>query len=179
MRKPNTKCKICDISIYKRPKELASGNVYCSKACYGRSCRKEFPCLVCGKLLLAGTHKKTCSKECSNKSRVGLKYKRKTENKRNFSERVFEEYGKICMVCGYINFVDAHHIIKQRLGGEHTVENGIPLCPNHHEEAEYGMISVEELRRLKGEFSTLVSQTDSKSVKGKTFEGSTPSLTAK
>jgi len=74
-RNPNTKCAICSKEIYRRPVEIKRGKVFCSVICAGIRCRKEKPCLVCGKLILAGLNKGTCSRACSNKYRTGVKYK--------------------------------------------------------------------------------------------------------
>ena len=76
-RNSNTKCLVCSISIYRRPAEIknSKGRAFCSQTCYGISCRKESPCVVCGTLILAGANKKTCSRICANKHRTGIKYK--------------------------------------------------------------------------------------------------------
>jgi len=52
---------------------------------------------------------------------------------------------KKCMVCGYDKFVDWHHIIPRKEGGTHDVRNTIMLCPNHHREADQGLISKKTL----------------------------------
>ena len=57
-RNPNTKCSICGKEIYRRPKEIESGQVFCSVKCAGIGCRKEKPCTVCKKLILSSLNKK-------------------------------------------------------------------------------------------------------------------------
>lgn len=76
-RNPNTNCIVCDKKVYKRPVEIErnKGRVFCSMACYGISCRKEIPCVICGTPLLAGANKKTCSRSCANKYRTVLNIK--------------------------------------------------------------------------------------------------------
>ena len=76
VRKPNTTCCVCDKLIYKRPSEIKAtkNKLFCSSACYGVSCRKEVSCIVCGKPILSGLNKKTCSRVCANKNRAGIYY---------------------------------------------------------------------------------------------------------
>lgn len=66
-------------------------------------------------------------------------------------------YGKKCQLpdCGYWLFVDVHHIrgkgFRDRSGRRHTnnrISECILLCPNHHREADNGLISVEDLEKL-------------------------------
>jgi hypothetical protein len=64
-RTPNTECSICNKKIYRRPTQLKqSSAVYCSKACYGKSCRKETGCKICNTPIAAKLNKLTCSEEC-------------------------------------------------------------------------------------------------------------------
>ena len=74
-RNPNTKCAVCKTPIYRRPINIKNSNVFCSMKCYGISCRKENPCVVCKKLILSSLNKKTCSRGCSNIQRAGIQYK--------------------------------------------------------------------------------------------------------
>lgn len=158
-RKPNTKCKTCQLEIYRRPCQIEKGNVYCSKKCFGISCRDEIKCAICNTLILSSLNKKTCSTDCANKLRAQSMQKKRNrakdrgyvEARHNFRTRVIEYYGEYCPVCNYTNFIEAHHIIKQRLSKDHSVQNGIPLCLNHHKEAEIGMISIETLYNLQKE----------------------------
>ncbi len=65
-RKPNTHCVSCGTAIYRRPLEKKRGRVFCGLTCYGKSSRKESPCLVCGKPILASLNKKTYSNSFIN-----------------------------------------------------------------------------------------------------------------
>ena len=140
-RNPNTVCKICKKAIYKRPSVISSnkGNVFCSQFCYSVSCRKEVPCLVCGKPILAGLNKKTCSRACANIHRVGIKYKigrpkDKAIRLYALKTRLSEIRGRNCERCGYAKFeiLQIHH--KDRNRNNNDLSNLELICPNCHYE---------------------------------------------
>lgn len=138
-RKPNTNCSVCKKLIYRRPSQINKGAVFCSMACYGIACRKEVPCLVCGKLILAGLNKKTCSRSCANKYREGIKYKigspkDKVKSQRALKLRLLKERGKKCEKCNYSKYqiLEVHH--KNRNRGNNELENLELICPNCHAE---------------------------------------------
>ena len=144
IRTPNTFCKICNKPIYRRPVQLKrnNGNAYCGVECYGISCRQETPCVVCGKMILASFHKKTCSRVCSNKHRSGLKYlgralKDKVKNYQSLKIRLLKRDGKLCARCGYNKheILQVHHRDKDRSNNE--LENLELICPNCHFEEHY------------------------------------------
>lgn len=143
-RKPNISCKICGKSIYRRPSEIKAnrGRVFCGLICYGISLRKETPCLVCGKLILAGFNKKTCSRSCANIHRAGIKYKigRPRDKARTFRVlklRLMEERGKNCERCNYNKYeiLQVHH--KNRKRADNRIENLEIICPNCHYEEHF------------------------------------------
>jgi predicted nucleic acid-binding Zn ribbon protein len=141
-RKPNTKCIVCKKYIYKRPSQITSGRVFCSMKCYGINCRKETPCVICGKPILSGLNKKTCSRACSNKNRIGIKYKENNtrdvvRSQRALKLRLFKERGVKCQKCGYskYNILQVHHIDKNRQNN--SLKNLELLCPNCHYEKHY------------------------------------------
>jgi hypothetical protein len=144
-RNPNINCVTCNKPIYKRPFEIQKnkGNVYCSTSCYGIACRKEKPCIVCGKLILAGANKKTCSRGCANKHRTGIKYKLnnprkdKVKHYRSLKLRLINARGKVCEKCGYDKFeiLQIHHIDSDRLNNE--LSNLELICPNCHFEKHF------------------------------------------
>jgi len=118
---------------------LNDGNVFCSQACYGVSCRKENPCLVCGKPILSGLNKKTCSRACSNIHRAGIKYKigrpkDKVKTQILLKTRLAKERGRICEKCGYDKFeiLQVHHVDRNR--GNNDLKNLELICPNCHYE---------------------------------------------
>ncbi len=143
-RKPNIACVICNKMIYRRPVQLekTGGKAYCSVACYGISCRNEIPCLVCGKPILGGLHKKTCSRSCANTHRAGIKYVGrpkldKVKYQRGLKIRLIEERGKNCEKCGYNKFeiLQVHH--KDRNRNNNVLENLELICPNCHYEEHF------------------------------------------
>jgi hypothetical protein len=144
-RNPNTNCLICHKPSYKRPVEIQrnNGRVYCSVGCYGISCRKENPCIVCGKLILAGANKKTCSRACANKHRTGIQYKinqprDKVKSQRMLKVRLLDQRGKSCERCTYDKYkiLVVHH--KDRNRNNNDLTNLELICPNCHAEEHYG-----------------------------------------
>lgn len=141
-RNPNTNCKFCDKLIYRRPCEIAIGKVFCSMACYGLAIRKEFPCVVCGKMLLAGLNKKTCSRACANTNRAGIKYKinsprDKVKSGKAIKLRLTELRGNKCERCGYNKYeiLQVHH--KDRNRSNNNLTNLELICPNCHYEEHF------------------------------------------
>lgn len=55
-----------------------------------------------------------------------------------FRNAVFERDNYRCVFCGAVNALDAHHITDRNKmpNGGYVKENGITLCPLHHELAE-------------------------------------------
>ncbi|MCM2338984.1 MAG: HNH endonuclease [Burkholderiales bacterium] len=140
-RNPNTNCIICSYPIYRRPIEIQknSGRVFCSMNCYGLSNRKETPCVVCKKLILAGLNKKTCSRSCANIHRKGIQYKINSPNDKVKSQRalkikLLKEKGKKCEKCNYDKYqiLEVHHKNRNRKNNE--IENLELICPNCHAE---------------------------------------------
>jgi hypothetical protein len=144
-RNPNTKCIICGRPTYKRPVEIErnKGRVFCSQTCYGASCRKEKPCIICGNPILAGLNKKTCSRICANKIRVGIHYragrstKDKVKTQRWLKVRLLKERGASCERCGYNRkeILVVHH--KDRDRENNDLRNLELMCPNCHAEEHY------------------------------------------
>lgn len=148
-RNPNTKCVVCGKAVYKRPFEIKRnrGKVYCSPQCYGVSCRKERPCLICNKPILAKFNKKTCSRACANKLRIGMKYKLIAPRKdkvvtyRLQKVRLIELRGPTCERCGYnkVEILQIHH--KDRDRQNNALDNLELICPNCHYEEHYGEVA--------------------------------------
>jgi hypothetical protein len=138
-RNPNTSCVICGKSIYRRPFEIEKnkGNIFCGSGCYGISCRKENPCVVCGQLILSSLRKKICSRSCSNKNRIGIQYKinspkDKVKAQRSIKQRLLKERGEKCERCGFqkYNILQMHH--KDRDRNNNNMNNMEIICPNCH-----------------------------------------------
>ena len=144
-RKPNTTCFVCKKPIYKRPINIeeSGGKNFCSLSCYGISCRKEKPCIVCGKFILSGLNKKTCSRVCSNVHRSGIKYKigrprkDKVKSQQSLKIRLFETRGKKCELCDYDKFeiLQVHHLDRNR--NNNDLRNLKLMCPNCHYDEHY------------------------------------------
>lgn len=141
-RKPNANCQVCGKLIYRRPCEIEKGRIFCSVTCYGKSNRKEHPCLVCGKLILSQFNKKTCGRSCANIHRDGIKYKinspkDKVKSQRALKLRLLEDRGKRCERCDYAKFeiLQIHHKDKNR--NNNILENLELICPNCHYEEHF------------------------------------------
>ena len=143
-RRPNVSCFICKKQIYRRPVEIQKNGrrFFCSMTCYGLSNRKEQPCVVCGKAILAGLNKKTCNRACANKHRTGIQYKinrlrDKVVSQRALKVRLLQERGIICERCGYEKqqILQVHH--KDRNRSNNILNNLELICPNCHYEEHY------------------------------------------
>jgi len=143
-RNPNTSCQVCGKKIYRRPIEIKkhNGRAFCSLKCYGKSCRKEIPCIVCGKLILAGLNKKTCNRSCANKHREGIKYKLnshrdKVKTQKLLKVRLLKIRGKKCERCGLgiYEILQIHH--KDRNRNNNDLDNLELICPNCHSKEHY------------------------------------------
>jgi hypothetical protein len=144
-RYPNAKCLVCSKPIYKRPIEIErnKGRVFCGQACFGISCRKETPCIVCGKPKLANRHKKTCSHACANKNRAKIIEKAKgfhkdnVKNARALKLRLIKIRGNCCERCGYnkVEILQVHHKDENRKNNH--LDNLELICPNCHFEQHY------------------------------------------
>jgi hypothetical protein len=154
-RNPNTNCSICTKPLYKRPGllEVSKGKAYCSQACYGKSCRREIPCLVCSKLILGGLNKKTCSRSCSNTYRTGIKYKLgrpkdKAKTAYLLKLRLLEIRDRKCERCEYnkIEILQVHH--KDRDRNNNELNNLELMCPNCHYEEHYSGGKLESLEKV-------------------------------
>lgn len=143
-RHPNTSCITCSKPIYKRPWEISknNGRVFCSMLCYGKSNRKEKPCLVCKTPILATLNKKTCSRACANIHRTGIKYllnrpRDKVIDQRRLKLRLLKLRGQACEICGYdrIEILHVHHKDRNRQNNE--MDNLKLICPNCHYEEHH------------------------------------------
>jgi hypothetical protein len=144
IRRPNVSCTKCGKPVYRRPVELSrsGGKAFCSQSCYGLFQRKERPCVVCEKPILASAHKKTCSRSCSNKNRAGIQYtgrpfKDKVVYQRGLKLRLLKERGRFCERCAYskVEILQVHH--KDRDRENNSLENLALICPNCHAEEHY------------------------------------------
>ena len=93
----------------------------------------EKQCPVCGTTFTVKSgqpkEKVTCSYSCSNKHFVAAR--NKPENHRNYRTICFFNWKKECVVCGFDNVVEAHHLDHDHSNNDK--HNLVPLCPNHHQ----------------------------------------------
>lgn len=143
-RKPNIKCFVCGKEVYRRPAELEKNGhkAFCSSACYGKASRKETPCVVCGKMIMSGENKKTCSRTCANIHRRGVKYKvgrpkDKVKSQTAIKLRLFKLRGACCERCNYdkAEILQVHH--KNRNRNNNELGNLELICPNCHYEEHF------------------------------------------
>ena len=144
-RHPNTQCLVCQKPCYKKKYYInknIDGHVFCSQACYGKFIRKEKPCIVCDTPIMAHFNKKTCSRACSNKSRVGIKYRQgrrkdKVVHASQIKKRLLEERGGLCERCGFslTEILIIHH--KDRNRNNNDLQNLEFICPNCHAQEHY------------------------------------------
>lgn len=145
-RKPNTHCDVCNSAIYRRPCEITrkKKGFYCSQLCYGKAQRKEIPCIMCGKLILSGANKKTCSRDCANRNRIGIKYKSsgrpikdKVRSYQSLKKRLLETRGEQCERCTFpvYQILQVHHVDRNR--NNNNLKNLELLCPNCHASEHY------------------------------------------
>jgi hypothetical protein len=70
--------------------------------------------------------------------------KRSSTIYRRFQKEALRKHGYKCQICGYDKFVNVCHIEPRFKGGSDAVENAIVLCPNHHAELDYGMLTLNQ-----------------------------------
>lgn len=124
-------------------------------------------CTVCGKELPsnAGNNRKYCSEACIRKHeshKYGERIANRAGNINKVAHLVYKAYECKCALCGwqatadivtykgkiqYAHGNEIHHITQISDGGEENPHNIILLCPNHHKQADLGLISTEELRK--------------------------------
>jgi 5-methylcytosine-specific restriction endonuclease McrA len=143
MRKPNCQCYICKKDIYRRPSQIQSSRVYCSKQCVGVDQRNTKICSVCTKQFTGV--KKTCSRSCANKGRYGIQYNGTNQNNKYVKGKVLKEKlalinNGICSKCKNDNYniLQVHHKIERCNGGTDELNNLILLCPNCHMTEHHG-----------------------------------------
>lgn len=130
---------------------------------------KKIKCIVCSVDISYKKSNNTskcdkCIRILTSKMRDAIIERGKSNARKN---EFLNAYDKKCVVCGW-NISDEniaiimnakgkhlrqrgcefHHIIPVRDGGESTFNNLILLCPNHHKEADLGILSIDELKKL-------------------------------
>lgn len=144
-RNPNCSCSKCGKQIYRKPKDIERfENVFCSRICYGLFHRKNNICKICNKVFYGKNRVDYCSRICSNKSRTGIKYTLKHQNKTILNLNLLKQTFNFttCMVenCQYSKCFDIHRLIPGKHGGEYKIGNMYAICPNHHSEVHRNII---------------------------------------
>lgn len=136
-RKANCSCSVCSKKIYRRPSQIRSGGVYCSLLCTGISQQKDKLCKICSRKYLGA--KKTCSRNCANIARTGIKYTKEGKFDKAYrgailKEKVASTRGGACERCGVNNYaiLQVHHKKERHRGGTDRITNLELLCPNCH-----------------------------------------------
>ena len=127
----------------------------------------ERACAVCGELIpltRPGNNTKYCSLKCARKAEAqqNISYiKRRASSHNKIGLYVCCAYKSKCALCGWsaapdvlyhkgkrqhANGNEIHHIIPANEGGTDEWTNVIMLCPNHHKQADLGLIDRETLR---------------------------------
>lgn len=126
-------------------------------------------CLHCGISFeyeyKGGGKRKYCSLSCQRleqKTRYHIKYKEKVSeynHRGHLALALASIYNGKCAICGwraaenipkgwmYNNGNEVHHIIPVREGGQANYKNLILLCPNHHKQADMGILTREQLAK--------------------------------
>lgn len=147
-KQPNTVCYTCQTPIWKDTRSLRNNRVFCSKRCFGESCRKIKICHYCGQSMWGSKKNRFCSVACSNKNRVGT-FHSKSQGKKSGNAYVVEVRkqaliqlrGEKCERCPYdkIPVLTVHHKKGRKHPDAELFENLELLCPNCHAEIHRGL----------------------------------------
>lgn len=124
-------------------------------------------CLMCGEMIPEGrtsNNTKYCSVKCARDANTQQRKEviyRKANAHNKIAPYVYTAYKSKCAICGWVALEETitpqgkaqpargneiHHITPIAEGGEDEAGNLILLCPNHHKQADLGLISRETLR---------------------------------
>lgn len=124
-------------------------------------------CLMCGELIPEGrtsNNTKYCSVNCARNANAKRDIKRiaqKANAHNKIAPYVYTAYKSKCAICGWVALEETitpqgkaqpargneiHHITPIAEGGKDEADNLLLLCPNHHKQADLGLISRETLR---------------------------------
>lgn len=138
-------------------------------------------CKICGAAIpdtRTSNNTKYCSPKCAREAEAQQNIKaisRRAYNINKVSYLVYKAYDFKCAICKWqatkelISFNgkvqhshgnEIHHIEPIRENGKETADNLILLCPNHHKQADLGIISREELKKYTVPFEITKEQKD-------------------
>lgn len=123
-------------------------------------------CAVCGKEVEKKSHRAIyCGEKCKRKAMADKRINAISKRARNINKvalATYCSYDYKCALCGWQATPDLiihngayqfahgnsiHHITPASEGGTEEDTNIILLCPNHHKQADLGLIPREELRK--------------------------------
>jgi hypothetical protein len=157
-------CGKCGGPIIVRTRPRAESSRFCSRKCRHATETKtkvkiSRPCVWCAKpvhrvaarMTQRGSLNAYCDAKCvawSRSYKAALVATRKTVRRRTKedSARLAAIFGGACAVCGFSRFLNYAHVEPKRTGGKATVDNIIPLCPNHHALFDRSELEPDELR---------------------------------
>ena len=132
----------------------------------------HFTCIVCGKTFFTGSERGRvyCSEQCRRKAERDKNLVKISDRNKSFPfarrQHLAMLYGNQCAICGWrlpdyslreqtyvkriprLGGCEFHHIVPVSEGGGNEPSNLILLCPNHHQEADYGIIGRDRLLSL-------------------------------
>ena len=123
-------------------------------------------CKLCGAEIEDRTSHNTkyCSSKCAREAEARQNIKRiadRANHLKGVNHLVYRAYNYKCAICGWkatdeliiskgkIQYAygnEVHHITQVAKGGKETADNLILLCPNHHKQADLGLLNADELR---------------------------------
>ena len=71
------------------------------------------------------------------------------KNKRIVNKKILQDKKGKCEICGKTGQTEKHHIKTKGSGGDDTEENLIEVCRNCHIKAHKGLITKEQLKKIK------------------------------
>lgn len=129
-------------------------------------------CPACGKEFTykkyAGKERIYCSQSCARLANEKKHNRNNPDRLSNYnhkgylSKTIIARYSGRCAICGwrateelitvkgrvqYAYGNEIHHIVAVEDSGQATEDNLILLCPNHHKQANLGLLSIAELKR--------------------------------
>lgn len=128
-----------------------------------------FTCVVCGKTFFTESERdrRYCSEKCRRKAYSDCDLDKIKERNKSFpfarKDYLASLYRYKCAICGWrlpeynlleqtykkrvprLGGCEFHHIVPVAEGGGNNPSNLILLCPNHHQEADYGIIDRDRL----------------------------------
>lgn len=154
-------CPVCLESFMAWPSKHAvtCGAVECFKSWQSMTSgargqhKTEVACDFCGTPLRRFPsqikEKNYCNRSCLSKTKTHDNNGNWQGGKwRWFQAQVLRRDNYRCVICGFDQVVDVHHIVGRKRGGTDEPSNLITLCPNHHRMADLGLIKVNHLARL-------------------------------